>query len=83
MDPRPFIIYFLNILLNIFLLRLLYSFHALHSCPPAYFHTPSYHIVAPGDEVGPPLDVGDGALALVQDAGLPAAQPVPLIQEQL
>lgn len=43
----------------------------------------TYHIVGPGDEVGPPLDVGDGALPLMQHTRLPAVQPITLIQEQL
>lgn len=43
----------------------------------------AHHVVGPGDEVGSPLDVGDGALALMNNTCLPAIQPVPFIQKQL
>lgn len=43
----------------------------------------AHHVVGPGDEVGSPLDVGDGALALMNKRCLPAIQPVPFIQKQL
>lgn len=43
----------------------------------------SHHVVGPGDEVGSPLDVGDGTLTLMDNGCLPAIQPVPFIQKQL
>lgn len=50
---------------------------------PTVYKVQPYHIVSPGDEIGPPFDVGDSPLSLMQDGRLPAVQPVSLIQQQL